>query len=143
MKKQNLVSVILCVWVIPLTIKAVVPIFGDNDLISISNKAMIGLHPSTMPPPGFQHPDWQNMGNLTVIACGHDAMGIWRTIPMRITYRYNGLQYDATIKSAWNPWKDGWDYDLNLPAVNTYFTQGNQEYDFYVVLSTGTFYFNL
>ena len=142
MKKQILTLFATCAFS-SMTILAGIPIFGTNSLIHLGNSSSDDSCYSKMPPPGFQHPDWQNMGEMTVIACGYDDMGIWRTFPLHIKYRYNGLQYDVTILSAWNPWNNVWDNNLNLPAVNTYFTQANQEYDFYVVLSTGTFYFNL
>lgn len=88
-------------------------------------------------------PDWQNQGTTTVIACGYDAQGVWRTIPLRVSYTYNGAQYNVTVDSAWNPWTDAWNYGVDVPAFNTnYFLNGNY-YDFYVNLSTGTFYFNL
>lgn len=87
--------------------------------------------------------DWQNGGNLTVVACGYDAQGVWRVLPLRVEYNYNGVQYDVEVINAWNPWSDTWNYNVDVPAVNTsYYLRGNT-YDFYVVLSTGTYYFNL
>lgn len=88
-------------------------------------------------------PNWQNQGTTTVIACGYDAQGVWRTIPLRVSYLYNGAQYNVTVDSAWNPWADCWNYGVDVPAFNTnYFLNGNY-YDFYTNLSTGTWYFNL
>ncbi len=88
-------------------------------------------------------PDWQNQGTMTVVACGYDAQGIWRTIPLRVAYQYNGVQYNVTVLNAWNPWTDSWNMGVDQQAFNTsYFINGNT-YDFYAPLSTGTYYFNL
>ena len=91
----------------------------------------------------LSNPDWQNQGTMTVIACGTDAQGVWRTIPLRVSYVYNGAQYNVTVNSAWNPWTDCWDYGVDDPAFNTYYFLNGNYYNFYVNLSTGTFYFNL
>ena len=88
-------------------------------------------------------PNWQNTGVTNVVACGYDAMGVWRTIPLNVSYDYNGVQYDVTVMNAWDPWTQMWNTDVDVPAVNTsYYLRGNT-FDFYVVLSTGTYYFNL
>lgn len=86
---------------------------------------------------------WQNQGTLTVMACGYDNMGIWRAIPLRVAYQWNGVQYDVTVLNAWNPWSDMWNLGIDQPAyVTSYYTHG-QTYNFYAPLSTGTWYFNL
>ena len=91
----------------------------------------------------YYGPNWQNTGTATVMACGYDAQGVWRVMPLKVAYYYNGLQYQVTVLSAWDPWTDAWDYNVDVPAVNTsYYLRGN-DYDFYAVLSTGTYYFNL
>lgn len=100
------------------------------------------LAPMVVIPP-LSTPDWQNSGVTTVIACGYDAQSVWRTIPLRISYNYNGAQYNVTVLSAWNPWVDAWNYDIDVPAFNTYYFLNGNYYNFYVNLSTGTFYFNL
>lgn len=93
--------------------------------------------------PSHDGSDWQQGGNLTVMACGYDAQGVWRVLPLRVSYEYNGVQYDVEVVNAWNPWSDTWNMGVDVPAVNTsYYLRGNY-YDFYVVLSTGTYYFNL
>lgn len=93
--------------------------------------------------PGTIGTGWQNSGNITVTACGYDAQGVWRVLPLRVNYNYNGIQYNVTVLNAWNPWSDTWSYGVDVPAVNTsYYLRGNN-YNFYVVLSTGTYYFNL
>ncbi len=89
------------------------------------------------------NPGWQNSGTITVMGAGYDAMGVWRTIPLVVNYNYNGIQYNATVLSAWNPWTQEWDSGLSDNAVNTSYVMRGNTYDFYVVLSTGTFYFNL
>ena len=100
------------------------------------------LAPMVVNPP-LSSPDWQNQGTITVIACGYDAQSVWRTIPLRVSYIYNGAQYNVTVDSAWNPWTDSWNYGVDQPAFNTdYFLNGTQ-FDFYTNLSTGTYYFNL
>lgn len=84
-----------------------------------------------------------NQGVEKVIACGYDAQGIWRVIPMKVAYIYNGAQYNVTVLDAWNPWTDFWETDLDQPAYNTYYYLRGVYYNFYAPLSTGTFYFNL
>lgn len=93
--------------------------------------------------PALGSPNWQNAGTMTVIACGTDAQGVWRTIPLRVSYTYNGAQYNVTVDSAWNPWTDSWNFGVDVPAFNTYYFLNGTYYNFYVNLSTGTFYFNL
>lgn len=142
--KFSFLCVLLCLLPIP-TAWGAMRVFGGNSLMRLANPSPNGFAPppSNMPPPGVMNPNWENYGQMAVVACGRDAMGVWRTVPLHISYRYNGFQYNVTVLSAWNPWTDAWMDDLNLPAVNTYFTNNGTEYDFYVVLSTGTFYFNL
>lgn len=82
-------------------------------------------------------------GVTKVVACGYDAQGIWRTLPLTVAYAYNGVQYNVTVVNAWNPWTDTWDKNVDEPAYNTDYTLNGHSYDFYTVLSTGTYYFNL
>ena len=91
----------------------------------------------------LSNPDWQNQGTMTVIACGYDAQSVWRTIPLRISYVYDGAQYNVTVDSAWNPWTDCWNYGIDVPAFSTYYFLNGNYYNYYTNLSTGTFYFNL
>ncbi|MDE5773205.1 MAG: hypothetical protein K2H86_01940 [Muribaculaceae bacterium] len=84
-----------------------------------------------------------NSGITKVIACGYDAQGIWRTIPLTVSYSYNGVSYNVQVLNAWNPWTDMWNRGVDQPAYATnYFLRGNT-YDYYTNLSTGTYYFNL
>lgn len=100
---------------------------------------------SPIPPgmPAVNTPGWQNTGTMSVLGCGYDAQGVWRVIPMSVSYNYNGIQYNVTVINAWDPWFRQWDYDVDVPAVNTTYLLRGTYYNFYVVLSTGTFYFNL
>lgn len=88
-------------------------------------------------------PTYVNQGTTNVVAVGYDNSGNLRTIPMRVAYYWSYGEYDATVLAAYNPYTLSWDKGLNIPAYNTsYFLNGNT-YDFYVPLSTGTYYFNL
>ena len=84
-----------------------------------------------------------NQGVEKVIACGYDAQGIWRVIPMKVAYTYNGVQYNVTVLSAWNPWTESWNTGIDQTAYNTYYYLRGVYYNFYAPLSTGTYYFNL
>lgn len=84
-----------------------------------------------------------NKGVVTTLACGYDATGVWRTIAMRVAYSSNGILYKTIVLSAWNPWTDEWERNINVPAVNTDIDIKGTTFKFYVVLSTGTYYFNL
>ena len=87
--------------------------------------------------------NFQNQGTEKVIACGYDAQGVWRVVPLLVSYQYNGSQYTVNVLNAWNPWTDSWDKGVDEPAYNTDYWLRNVEYSFYTVLPTGTFYFNL
>lgn len=91
--------------------------------------------------PGFV----SGMDNSTcnVVGVGYDAQGIWRTIPMTVAYDWNGAQYSVMVLNAWNPWSDMWNRGVDSQAYNTSYYLNGRTYDFYVVLSTGTYYFNL
>lgn len=84
-----------------------------------------------------------NNGVCNVVGVGYDAQGIWRTVPMRVAYSWNGAQYNVMVLNAWNPWTDMWNRGIDTQAYNTtYYLHGNT-YNFYTILPTGTFYFNL
>lgn len=89
------------------------------------------------------NPAWENSGVTKVIACGYDAQGIWRTIPLTVAYQFNGAQYNVTVLNAWNPWTDMWNRNVDQPAFNTSYYLNGTTFDFYTNLSTGTYYFNL
>lgn len=88
-------------------------------------------------------PAWQNQGTANVLACGYDAQGVWRVIPLQVSYNYNGLQYNVTVLNAWNPWSDMWNYGVDQPAYNTSYYLRGTNFSFYTPLSTGTYYFNI
>lgn len=88
-------------------------------------------------------PGWQNQGYATVMACGYDAQGVWRVLPLYVSYEWNGAQYQVTVVNAWNPWTDVWNRGVDMPAYNTSYYLRGVTYDFYAPLSTGTYYFNL
>lgn len=96
------------------------------------------------PNPGWNYgPSFVNQGTVNVVACGYDAQGIWRTLPLHVAYTYNGFSYDVTVLNAWNPWTNTWNVGVDMPAYNTSYYLKGQIYDFYAPLSTGTYYFNL
>jgi len=84
-----------------------------------------------------------NQGIMKVIANGYDAMGVWRVLPLLVSYQYDVVQYNVNVLNAWNPWTYEWDKGVNQQAFNTDYVLRNVTYDFYVPLSFGTFYFNL
>lgn len=84
-----------------------------------------------------------NQGITKVVACGYDSTGVWRVIPLVVSYQYNGVQYSVNVLNAWNPWTDQWDKGVDVQAFNTNYILRGITYDFYTVLSFGTFYFNL
>ena len=84
-----------------------------------------------------------NTGVCNVVGVGYDAQGVWRTVPMTVSYNWNGAQYNVMVLNAWNPWTDMWDRGVDDQAYSTSYFMNGQTYDFYVPLSTGTFYFNL
>lgn len=99
--------------------------------------------PSIVVSPSVSTGNFVNQGITRVIANGYDAMGVWRVLPMVVSYQYDGAQYDVTVLNAWNPWTDQWDKGLDVQAFNTNYILRNVTYDYYAVLSFGTFYFNL
>lgn len=107
----------------------------------------IGWNPGpawSNPNPGWNYgPSFVNQGTVNVVACGYDAQGIWRTLPLHVAYTYNGFSYDVTVLNAWNPWTNTWNVGVDMPAYNTSYYLKGQIYDFYAPLSTGTYYFNL
>jgi hypothetical protein len=100
-------------------------------------------HPIGLPPAGGSQWLFQNHGDTNVMACGFDGMGVWRVLPLTVSYQAMGAQYNVTVLNAWNPWTSQWDNGVDVQAYNTDFTLRGHTYDYYVVLSTGTFYFNL
>ncbi len=96
-----------------------------------------------MPPAPIPTPVIASHGRMRVIACGYDITGVWRVLPMVVHYRYNGIQYMVNVLSAWNPITRMWIPDVDTQAFNTTYTLRGVTYNYYTVLSFGTFYFNI
>lgn len=84
-----------------------------------------------------------NYGSSEVVGVGYDVQGVWETVPMVVNWEWNGFFYDVTVKTAWNPWTQMWDGNLDIPAFQTTYNLRGVNYSFYVNLSTGTYYFNM
>ena len=104
------------------------------------------------PPPGWgmsgylnslANSDWQNQGYVNVMATGYDSQGVMKQIPLYVSYTFNGVNYNVTVLNAWNPYTYTWDSDVDQPAYETSYFINGFTYNYYTVLSTGTFYFNL
>lgn len=89
------------------------------------------------------YPASPNNGVTNVMACGYDATGVWRTLPLTVEYSYNGVQYNVEVLNAWNPWTSTWSRGVDEPAYATSYFLNGTTFDYYTVLPTGTFYFNL
>ena len=76
-----------------------------------------------------------NQGNLNVMATGYDSESVLVQIPLYVSYSFNGVQYDVTVLNSWNPYTQMWNESVDTPAYQTY--------NYYVVLPSGTYYFNL
>lgn len=100
-------------------------------------------NPTIVVAPTVSAPTLTNQGTEKVIACGYDAQGIWRVLPLYVSYVYNGVQYDVNVLNAWNPWTNTWDNGVDIQAYNCSHYLRNVLYKFYANLSTGTYYFNL
>lgn len=106
----------------------------------------------TPPPPGWGGPgslpippneDWQNQGTMNVMSTGYDSEGVLKQVPLFISYQFNGVNYNITVLNAWNPYTYTWDANVDEPAYSTSYFFNGFTYNYYTVLSTGTFYFNL
>lgn len=105
-----------------------------------------------MAPPGWGYngflnpqlnPATVNQGTINVMGTGYDSQGVMKQIPMFVSYNYNGVNYDVMVLNAWNPYTQQWDANVDEPAYSTQYYFNGFTYNFYTVLSTGTFYFNL
>ena len=108
--------------------------------------------PQPTPPPGWgsqgylSNPpagDWMNEGNLNVMATGYDSESVLVQIPLYVSYSFNGVQYDVTVLNSWNPYTQMWNEGVDTPAYNTSYYFNGFTYNYYVVLPSGTYYFNL
>ena len=91
-------------------------------------------------PPG---PGAMNQGTLNVMATGYDSEGVMKQIPLNVAYNFNGVNYNVTVLSAWNPYTESWSLGLDMPAYSTDYYLNGFTYNWYAPLSIGTFYFNL
>lgn len=99
--------------------------------------------PTIVVSPSSTTNNFQKQGIEKVIACGYDATGVWRVLPLVVSYQWDVNEYNVNVLNAWNPWTEEWDKGVDVQAYNTSYSLKNITYDFYVVLSYGTFYFNL
>ncbi len=115
------------------------PMWGTNN--SMMNGGPWG--PGSFSGPYNNGPGY-NYGQSKVIAVGYDAQGVWQTIPMVVSWQWNGFFYDVDVENAWNPWTQMWEGgNLDIPAFQTTYTLRGVPYSWYANLSTGTYYFNL
>lgn len=84
-----------------------------------------------------------NQGITKVLACGYDITGVWRILPLTVSYQWNGVDYNVNVINAWNPWTDSWNRGVDEPAYSTSYVMRGVTYNYYTVLTTGTYYFNL
>lgn len=111
------------------------------------------INSQTPPPPGWggipgtltipPSADWMNQGTMNVMATGYDSEGVLQQIPMFISYQFNGVNYNITVLNAWNPYTQTWNSNVDEPAYSTSYFFNGFNYNYYTVLPTGTFYFNL
>ena len=104
------------------------------------------------PPPGWGGPgylssppagEWMNQGNVNVMATGYDSESVLVQIPLYVSYSFNGVNYDVTVLNSWDPYTQTWNIGVDTPANITSYYFNGFTYNYYVVLPTGTYYFNL
>ena len=119
--------------------------------------------PGTTPPPPGQAPpppappgwgysgylgaapagDWMNEGTINVMATGYDSESVLVQIPLNVSYSFNGVNYDVTVLNAYSPLTQTWNVGVDTPAYQTDYFFNGFNYNYYVVLPSGTYYFNL
>lgn len=108
--------------------------------------------PLNTPPPGWGAPgylvnpptaDWMNSGTINVMATGYDTESVLLQIPLFVSYSFNGANYNVTVLNAWNPYSQMWNMGLDVPANQTDYYFNGFNYNYYVMLPSGTYYFNL
>lgn len=113
--------------------------------------------PQAPPPPGTVPPgwgapgmlasppssDWMNAGTMNVMATGYDSESVLVQIPLVVSYSYNGAYYDVTVLNSWSPLTQTWNLNVDVPAYQTSYFFNGFNYNYYAVLPSGTFYFNL
>lgn len=139
-------------------------ILNPNQQSPNPNTPPPGFQNPNTPPPGFQNPntpppppgwgapgflanppqgEWMNSGTLNVMATGYDSQGVMTQIPLFISYNYNGVNYNVMVLNAWNPYTQMWNSGIDVPANQTSYFLNGFSYNYYAVLPSGTFYFNL
>lgn len=116
-----------------------VPMWGSSP--SMMNGGPWG--PGAFSGPYYNNGPGYNQGIMRLVAVGYDAQGVWETVPIVVSYDWNGFYYDVTVVNAFNPWTRMWEGQMSIPAFQTQYTLRGVPYSFYVNLSTGTYYFNL
>ena len=86
--------------------------------------------------------EWMNQGNLNVMATGYDTESVLVQIPLYVSYSFNGVNYDVTVINSWNPYSQMWNVGVDEPAYQTSYYFNGFNYNYYVNLPSGTFYFN-
>lgn len=84
-----------------------------------------------------------NQGTLNVMATGYDTESVLVQIPLVVSFNYNGAYYQVTVLNAWNPYTQTWTLGVDVPAYNTSYYFNGFTYNYYAVLPSGTYYFNL
>ena len=84
-----------------------------------------------------------NEGNINVMATGYESESVLVQIPLVVSYSFNGAYYDVTVLNSWNPMTQTWNIGVDTPAYNTSTFFNGFNYNFYVMLPSGTYYFNL
>lgn len=77
------------------------------------------------------------------MATGYDTESVLVQIPLVVSYLFNGAYYDVTVVNAWNPYTQSWTFGVDSQAYNTSYFFNGFNYNYYAVLPTGTYYFNL
>lgn len=104
------------------------------------------------PPPGWGNAGFlanlaagnlTNDGSLNVMATGYDSESVLVQIPLYVSYAFNGVNYDVTVLNSWNPYTQMWNIGVDSPAYQTSYFFNGFTYNYYAVLPTGTYYFNL
>ncbi|MCH5227854.1 MAG: hypothetical protein J1F16_08605 [Muribaculaceae bacterium] len=87
--------------------------------------------------------DWMNQGTVNVMATGYDTESVLVQIPLVVAYSYNGAFYDVTVLNAWSPLTQTWNIGVDTAAQSTSYYFNGFNYNYYVMLPSGTYYFNL
>lgn len=108
--------------------------------------------PSTPPPPaGWASPGFlvtpppvnMNEGTINVMATGYDTESVLVQIPLVVSYSFNGVNYDVMVLNSWSPYTQSWNIGVDVQAYQTDYYFNGFTYNYYAVLPSGTFYFNL